>query len=157
MTGPLTGRGVLFWLLGFFGVIMAMNAYYITMSVRTFRGEDEQLPYLQGISYNQTLARRAEQNSLGWRAGITASRLTDGGVRLRMDVRDTGGRPVNGLKLAGTLRHPSDENRDHALVVRPVSPGIYEADVAGVPRGVWDVAVRAGDRPFEVESRLWLP
>ncbi|HEY1878254.1 MAG TPA: FixH family protein, partial [Rhizomicrobium sp.] len=66
MTGRLTGRGVLIWLFGFFAVIFAMNIYFIMVSSRTFRGEDEQKPYLQGVEFNQTLARRAEQESLGW-------------------------------------------------------------------------------------------
>jgi nitrogen fixation protein FixH len=157
MTGTLTGRGVLFWLLGFFGVIMAMNACYITMSIRTFRGEDEQLPYLQGITYNRLLARRAEQNSLGWRAEVSAARLSTSKVRLHLEVRDREGRPVRGLKLAGTLRHPADENRDRPLAIRPVSAGVYEAEVLGAAPGAWDVVVRAAGRPFEMESRLWLP
>jgi nitrogen fixation protein FixH len=157
MTGTLTGRGVLLWLLGFFGVVMAMNAYYITVSVRTFRGEDEQLPYLQGITYNRMLARRAEQNSLGWRAEVSAVRLSTSKVRLRLEVRDNEGRPVDGLKLSGTLRHPADENRDRALAIRPLSSGVYEAEIMGVTGGAWDLAVRAAGRPFEMESRLWLP
>ncbi len=33
MTGMLTGRGVLIWLFGFFGVIFAMNAYFIMVSI----------------------------------------------------------------------------------------------------------------------------
>ena len=59
----LTGRGVLLILAGFFGVIILTNAIFITAAVRTFRGEDEAKPYLQGVEYNRTLVRRAEQVS----------------------------------------------------------------------------------------------
>ena len=76
MNTQLTGRGVLIWLIGFFGVIIAMNAYFVTVSSRTFRGEDEQKPYLQGVEYNQTLARHAEQSALRWTAVVTANRKT---------------------------------------------------------------------------------
>jgi len=122
MTGTLTGRGVLFWLLGFFGVIIAMNAWYIAVSFKTFRGEDEQLPYLQGIGYNQTLAHRAEQRALGWRAAVTIARVSPGNARLQVVMRDAGGHPVSGLTLKGELRHPADENRDRPLVLNPVAP-----------------------------------
>ena len=78
MNRTLTGRGVLFWLALFFGVVILTNAIFVTAAVKTFRGEDEQKPYLQGIAYNQTLARRAEQVELGWRAVIAAERSGDG-------------------------------------------------------------------------------
>ncbi len=77
---------------------------------RTFRGEDEQKPYLQGVEFNQTLARRAEQTALGWKATITATRLVRGDVRIEITIRDRGGKPVAELGLTGELRHPADEN-----------------------------------------------
>ena len=46
MMRKLTGRAVLLLLVGFFGVIFATNAIFITAAVRTFRGEDEAKPYL---------------------------------------------------------------------------------------------------------------
>ena len=108
MTGHLTGRGVLIWLFGFFGVIFATNAYFIMVSTRTFRGEDEQKPYLQGVEYNQTLARHAEQAALGWQAAITAARLPGGHVRIEIRMCDRAGKPVAETGLAGELRHPAD-------------------------------------------------
>ena len=72
MIKTLTGRGVLLCLAGFFGLIFVTNAIFITEAVKTFRGEDEQLPYLQGVAYNQTLEHRAQQARLGWQASIAA-------------------------------------------------------------------------------------
>ena len=40
MTRTLTGRGVFLWLCAFFGIIFATNAYFVTASIKTFRGED---------------------------------------------------------------------------------------------------------------------
>jgi len=158
MTGKLTGRGVLLWLCGFFGVIFAMNLYFIMVSSRTFRGEDEQKPYLQGMAFNQTLARRAEQQALGWKAVITATRLGDGHVRIEITARDRTGRPVNDVALGGELRHPSDENRDRTLHLTQVTPGIYQAELPGISSGVWDVLVHSIDEhvPFDAERRVWV-
>jgi nitrogen fixation protein FixH len=148
---------VLFWLLGFFGVIITMNAWYIAVSFKTFRGEDEQLPYLQGIGYNQTLAHRAEQKALGWRAAVTIARVSPGKARLQVVMRDAGGHPVSGLTLKGELRHPADENRDRPLVLNPVAPGLYQAEIDRVTPGAWDAVLQAQDgAPFEVVQRLWL-
>ena len=158
MTMQLTGRGVLIWLCGFFGIIIAMNAYFITMSSRTFRGEDEQKPYLQGVEYNQTLARHAEQAARGWTAAITATRLPGGDVRVEIRMRDKAGRPVDGPALAGELRHPADENRDRVLDLVQTAPGIYQARHSRVSPGMWDVLVHANSvqSPFDAERRLWL-
>ena len=158
MTDRLTGRGVLLWLFGFFGIIFAMNFYFIMVSSATFRGEDEQKPYLQGVEFNQTLARRAEQRALGWKAGITAIRLTDGHVRIEITALDRNGKAVRDAALAGELRHPSDENRDRALRLTQVAPGIYQVELNGISAGIWDVLVHSADAhaPFEAERRVWV-
>lgn len=158
MTRRLTGGKVLLWLGGFFGVIIAMNVYFISVSSATFRGEDEQKPYLQGVEYNDTLARRARQAELGWTASISAARLPDGKVRIDIAMRDRSGRPVTESGLTGELRHPADENRDHPLKFAQAAPGDYQAIVSGVAPGAWDVVVQseAAPTPFEAGLRLWL-
>jgi nitrogen fixation protein FixH len=153
---PLTGRRVLVWLGGFFGLIIATNAIFITEAVKTFRGEDEQKPYLQGVQYNNTLAHRAEQARLGWRASIDARRLPAGQVEIQVELRHRDGSPETGARLAGELRHPADENRDRALRFSETSSGIYQATVQAAP-GNWDVLVsNAQGAPFQATRRLWL-
>ena len=153
---PLTGRAVLIWLGGFFGLIITTNAIFITEAVKTFRGEDEQKPYLQGVQYNNTLAHRAEQARIGWRASIDARRLPAGQVEILVDLRHRDGSPETGAHLAGELRHPADENRDRALRFSQVSSGIYQATVQAVP-GNWDIVVsNAQGAPFRAARRLWL-
>lgn len=159
MFGKLTGRDVLLWLIAFFGLVIAVNAYFITISVTTFRGEDEQKPYLQGIEYNRTLARHAEQAKLDWNASMSATRLASGVVRVAIAVADAQGRPQMQLKLFGELRHPSDETRDHTIVLRESGKGRYIADIKGVAPGAWDVIVQNASRtePFEAVRRMWVP
>jgi nitrogen fixation protein FixH len=159
MIRPLTGRGVLVWLIGFFVVVFAVNAVYIAISIDTFRGEDEQKPYLQGIEYNRTLERRAEQARLGWTADVRAVRVAGGHVNVVVDLKGRTGRPETDAKLAGELRHPADENRDRTLKLTEVAPGRYLADAGPVQSGFWDVLVNGGakDAPFETSTRLWVP
>lgn len=157
MTRKLTGHGVLAWLGAFFGLILVTNVFFITMAVRTFRGEDEQRPYLQGVQYNKTLARRAEQAREGWQASIGADRLASGAVRATVSINKPDGTPLDGIHLAGELRHPADENLDRPLKFREVAPGHYEAEAANIPGGLWDVLVFNQDTaPFRANRRLWL-
>jgi len=158
MTGTLTGRGVLLWLAGFFGIIFATNAIFITEAVKTFRGEDEQRPYLQGVAYNRTLEHRAEQARLGWQASITARHTMSGKVRVVVQLQQRNGAPQTQASLAGEMRHPTDENRDRPLLFSEMSPGVYQAELAGIARGNWDVLVsNQGQEPFQASRRLWLP
>lgn len=157
MKSPLTGRGVILLLCGFFGVIFATNIVFITLAVRSFRGEDEHKPYLQGVEYNHTLARRAAQAQLGWTAEIAATRLPTGRVRLAVIVRGPDGSARGGLALTGLLRHPSDENRDRLLAFHAVAAGRYEADLPGITPGAWDVRIaNQGVAPFQAGRRLWV-
>ena len=158
MIRTLTGRGVLLCLAGFFGLIFATNAIFITEAVKTFRGEDEQLPYLQGVAYNQTLENRAQQVRLGWQASIAAQRTAAGKVLVTVALNQRDGAPEDRASLAGELRHPADENRDRALRFSQVTPGLYRAELAGVAPGNWDVLVsNKGSDPFQASRRLWVP
>ena len=152
----LTGQSVLMWLGGFFGIIIVTNAIFITAAVKSFRGEDEQRPYLQGIAYNQTLTKRAEQAKLGWRASIDARRLPAGQVEILVELRHRDGSPETGAHLGGKLRHPADENRDRSLRFSQPSAGHYRA-TAQVAAGNWDVLVTNSEgAPFRASRRLWL-
>ncbi|MBV8979002.1 MAG: FixH family protein [Alphaproteobacteria bacterium] len=154
----LTGRAILLWLAAFFGVIVSVNAGFIWASVSTYRGEDEQKPYLQGVGYNRTLDRRAAQAKLGWVSHIEARRLASGAVRLVVTLRDRAGGPQSVAELDVELRHPADETRDHSLKLVERRKGEYVAQLSGVSGGAWDVVVStpAGGPPFEASERLWL-
>jgi nitrogen fixation protein FixH len=158
MMCKLSGRGVLLLLAGFFGVIFATNAIFIAAAVRTFRGEDEAKPYLQGVEYNHTLARRAEQARLGWRASVGDQRLASGAVLLTIDVSQPDGKAPEGLSLTGELRHPADEHRDRVLRFSETTPGHFESLLRDLTPGRWEMVVsNSRDKPFHAERRLWVP
>ncbi|HVZ67859.1 MAG TPA: FixH family protein [Rhizomicrobium sp.] len=159
MTREITGRQVLIWLVGFFALVMAVNTVFIAVSLKTFRGEDEQKPYLQGVEYNRTLALRAEQEKAGWRAAIGAVREASGAVRISVSLKRPNGSPESQVALKGELRHPADENKDRAFALTAIGPDSYRAEIPGVSAGTWDVVVTALDskQPFEASRRLWVP
>jgi len=153
----LTGCGVLLWLGGFFAVVIAANTWFVTLSLASFHGEDRVRPYQQGLGYNATLEARARQKAEGWQARLVLDSAARP-MRLRLTVTKPDGAPVTGLKLAGVLRHPADTFRDRRLQVRETSPGLYEAEIRDAGQGRRDAAIHAlGDKPFEVERRIWLP
>lgn len=157
MNRTLTGRHVLLTLVGTFGVVIAVNAYFVTRAVETYPGEDVQNPYLQGVDYNQTLARHAEQSATDWTATIGASRRTDGAAEITVAI-DSHGKPLpQGFAVSGILRHPADAERDQPLRFQASGPNTFAARLANVDRGAWDVSLSASGAPFEASRRIWLP
>ena len=106
-----------------------------------------------------TLARRAEQKRIGWRAAISAARLTSGQVRISVALTQAGGSPEANTALHGELRHPADENKDRDLALKEIQPGLYQTELKDVSPGSWDVLVSNTDKatPFEAVRRLWVP
>lgn len=144
------GHHVLFVLLGFFAVIIAVNTVFVTMAVRTFRGEEVERSYMQGLVYNEVLAERRTQAEMGWQAGMN---LVDG--VLILSIEDRSGAPVEDLKLEARLRHRVDMAYDRALEFSEREPGVYLAPVSDLGEMAWIVSVSAQNQPFEMEHTLW--
>jgi nitrogen fixation protein FixH len=160
MNAPLSGRKVLLLLIAFFGVIFAVNTFFIVQAVTTFRGEDEQDSYLQGINYNQTLAQRKAQAALGWQASVEPVGAKGEGTRILVRLTGPTQAPITDAAVKGLARHPSDATRDRALSCREAEPGDYICRGPRLSEGYWDLVVDAKTKtsvPFEASARLWLP
>jgi nitrogen fixation protein FixH len=141
-----------------FGVVFAVNGFFIARAIATYPGEDVQNPYLQGVDFNQTLQARAEQAAEGWQATIAAKRVAGGAVEVTIVVDKKAGVLPADFSLTGLLRHPSDEELDHPLSFAASGPNRFVGHITGVRRGAWDVQVKANGRvAFEASRRVWLP
>ena len=147
----LTGRHVLLMLLAFFGVMLAVNAYFVVMAVTSFRGEDVPRSYRQGLEYNQTLTARGLQNELGWTAQVNKTE-----AQIILAFHDAEGRPLNHLNIEAKLRHPVDTARDLPLTFIQDSKGRYAADIKAL-NGRWLLVAKAqtDQQDFKFEYELW--
>lgn len=140
--------GVAFLL--FFGVVITVDAIFITMAYRTHPGEDVPRSYVQGLNYNETLERRRVQAELGWTARVNR---VDSEVLI--EVRDAAGDLVSGLAMAGRLNHRTDTSRDCALTFDERRDGVYVASLPCGGVGSWRLrALNEGETPFELEHEL---
>lgn len=158
----LTGRHVLLMVVGFFVVIIAVNAYFITAAVTSFSGEDVKGSYRQGLEYNETIAARNIQNTLGWK--VSANILEDftgdanGPKYIIILAKDKDGRVLEGLSFNSVLRHPTDLKQDRAFTLRPLGNGKYKASLEGLS-GSWQLRATADDgkNSFRFEHSFTLP
>jgi nitrogen fixation protein FixH len=154
----LTGRFVLFCFLGFFGVVVAMNAVLIHAATGTFGGVETASAYKAGLAFNREIAAARAQEARHWRVEASLIGISAGNAMLSVTMRDGHGLPPTGVLLAARLSHPADARRDRQLAVREFAPGIFTGTIEADP-GQWDLLIdvmRAGERLFRSRSRITL-
>ena len=77
----IAGRHVLWGLIGFFGVIFAVNAIFVYAAEETFSGGDTSDPYRKGLDYNASARAAERQAERGWQTDIAAMTAKTGGSR----------------------------------------------------------------------------
>jgi nitrogen fixation protein FixH len=151
----LTGRHVLLMVVGFFSVLILVNGIFIYQAVDTFRGEDVERSYRQGLDYNQTINARRAQAQLGWIADIdTLHEVRSSDEReLRINIRRKSGPSVAYDEMTGLLRHPVDTTLDIPLTFQGTNASVARASV---PSGRWVFIGTAfkGDVTFTFRKEL---
>jgi nitrogen fixation protein FixH len=159
MEPRLKGKHVLFILLGFFGVIFAVNGYFAYSALSTLPGEERGATYEAGLHYNTTLAAQRAQEALHWSHKsefLPASRVS-------VSMADAEGAPVAGLSIEGWLERPASGEPDVKLAFTEVSAGRYEAAAGAPEAGAWILAFmaqkpRPGNDPavYRAKERIWI-
>ena len=150
----LTGWHVLAGVCAFFAVVIAVDAGFTVMAIRTFPGQVSVTPYEDGLLYNRHIAQLEAQDRLGWRAAAGAE---PGQVALTF--RDRRGAPLRALSIQGRLERPATEAGRIALSFVEDGPGRYVAP-AGRVAGTWDLTAEARGPTggaFVAERRLTWP
>ena len=158
MIQEVKGWHVLVVLLGFFGVTIGVNAYFVMVALQTAPGEYQKKSYLQGLRYNEIIAAREAQSAVGWTAELETRNRHDGVFELTVLMKDKSGSPLSGLTVTGNLRRPARSEQDHALTFELSGEGRYAVRVPGVAGGQWllDFDANGGAAPFHAEKTLWV-
>jgi nitrogen fixation protein FixH len=154
----ITGRFVLFCLIGFFGVIFAVNGVMMTLAIRTMPGLDVKNGYVASQAMNREIGAMRLQAGRGWRADISV-KLDNRLAAAAVSVVDRDGKPVTGLEITARLAHPALTRADHRSGLIEHRPGLYLAEFPDVQAGAWTFVVeadRSGERVFASRNRVVL-
>lgn len=146
------GWHVLVGFIAFFGVIIALDAYFMVLAYSSFPGQSSANPYETGLRFNRELDMRAREAALGW--GVRAELAPDGAILLT--VQDRRGAPLKGLQVTASLVRPATESGRLSATFTEVAPGHYRAP-APAAKGGWDVMVHAANAQgqfIETQRRL---
>ena len=137
---PFTGRHMTAILVGFFGIVMAVNFTMARLAYSTFGGKVVENSYVASQQYNDLLARAEAQDALGW----TQSLKLDAARHVRLMITANGQRVAIDSATA-TLSHPL--GRTPAVPLRLVSDGqggMISAQPLAPGRWRVDLLVRRG-------------
>jgi nitrogen fixation protein FixH len=155
----LSGRTVLFSLIGFFAVVIGVNVTMMTLAISTMPGTEVESPYLAGIRYNAEIASARAQEARGWHLTSHVDRESNGRAVVMIEARDRNGTSLTGLALSVKLARPTDQRADRAFTLGERTAGRYAGDAVDVAAGIWDLEVeadRGGERLFRSKNRITL-
>lgn len=130
MTRRFTGWHMLALMLGFFGLILAVNITMARYAVSTFGGQVVENTYVASQRFNGWLSSARAQRMLGWR--VVSS--VDAAGLLHVTPGDASGTIIEG-RVRVVARHPLGRLPDQTLALRRVEGG-YVADQP-LPGGRW--------------------
>lgn len=157
---PITGRTVLFWILGFFGVIFAANGAFLYFAYGSFPGTVVDSSYKAGLAFNGEVAAAKAQADRGWQVAAHLDRSSGGAARITVSALEAGGVPVAGVSFVAKLSHPTAAGLDQTVTLNPLEDGRYTG-VTPQPLapGNWNMVIEAegGEgRLFRSENRVFL-
>jgi nitrogen fixation protein FixH len=154
----LTGRAVLLWFIGFFGVIFAVNGVLVQAATSTFRGMETGSSYKAGLLFKDDIESAERQQALHWRVDGTLKRDKAGEAVLDISARGTDGASLAGLTAVAHLAHPANANLDQTIALQSTGPGAFHGEAKAQP-GQWELIVdlfRGDERQFRSRSRVTL-
>ncbi|MCB1507930.1 MAG: FixH family protein [Hyphomicrobiaceae bacterium] len=141
---PITGRTVLYWLLGFFGVMFVANGFFIYFAMESWPGTVTESAFTDSQNFNTTRNEALDLPGLEWQAGVDVD-VTAQGLAIVVTLGDAAGNPVTGLELSGLVGRPASDRDDHVLTFAEVEAGRYRAEVETLGGGYWALSLR-GER-----------
>ncbi|WP_420404823.1 FixH family protein [Nisaea sp.] len=159
----LTGKHVLFTLLGFFAVVIGVNVVFIVVALDSWTGLTTATSYQEGLRYNIAIDQAAEQRARGWSADLTVIRDSAKpdsiSVTVSAVLADKEGKPLPLRTVTLSFRHPINERFDQAATLMPAGIGRYEGTADLPVAGNWDTRLTAmteGGISFRQDGSLWI-
>ncbi|MEM8811147.1 MAG: FixH family protein [Pseudomonadota bacterium] len=151
-SGQFTGRHMLLVMLGFFGVIIAVNLTMATIARQSWTGLVVKNSYVASQKYNEHLAAARSQKALGWKGAIGYR-----GAALEFTLFDQAGNPVLLDNPSVSFGRPAFEAEDRTVDLTYLGDGLYrlQSDLAS---GLWQVVVEGNHSKgsYRLETRLFV-
>src|SRR5438477_1282039 len=117
---PLTGRAVLFALVAFFTVVIAVNLLMAKLAIDTLPGTEVDSAYGASLAYKHEIVAAREQDMLNWKVEAHVERRADGAATVLVEARDSHGGLMPGVQFLGRFERPTDRRADQPVVLAEI-------------------------------------
>ena len=148
--GEFTGRHMLVFTLGFFGIVIAVNVGMAVVSQTSWTGLVVENSYVASPEFEEKRIAHDRQVAAGWESRFTYA----GGVATLL-VRDGAGNAVDLGPVSLLINRPVGGHDDANLTPARAADGSYAAPVA-LGEGVWEAMATASTDtgPYELHVRF---
>ncbi|MGB3832187.1 MAG: FixH family protein [Mesorhizobium sp.] len=150
-SGEFTGRHMLFIMLAFFGVIIAVNVLMATFARTSWTGLVVENTYVASQEFNHKAAEGRAQAALHWKGRLS---IAEGAVRY--ELADASGSRIAPRAVTVFFRHPAYEMQDRTIRLERAADGAFVSGET-VRDGVWIVEVDADvgrEAPYRQVERV---
>lgn len=146
---PLTGKKVFLLFAAFFGMVIVVNAIFITQALQTHRGVVTEDAYKKGLHYNDVLERARQQPDMQ-----TSVSFKDG--VLRWSVQDQDGAPIEQAKAHVSFFRPVQSGMDFDSDMEDMGAGVYELRPEFPEKGAWKagLTIEWDNKTYQVTHSL---
>lgn len=138
----------------FFLVFMTVDAFMVTVAIRTQTGLVTDNAYEKGLAYNQTIAAARRQETLGWTHDISIKNN-----QLIFSLNDKSGRPIAGAQVQAKIVREVQAGYDLEIPLVETSHHSYEANINFPMPGEWAIRIFSVSKntPYQVSSKVMAP
>lgn len=130
------GKTVLLSFIGFFGLIIVVNAIFIYTALHSNTGVVTEESYEKGLAYDDVLKRAETQpklvETMSYKAGT-----------LEWNIRDSHGNPIKNAAVQAKFIRPVQDGFDFEVSLKHISGGRYAAAVKFPLEGMWTAKLDA--------------
>jgi nitrogen fixation protein FixH len=155
----ITGRMVFGTLVGFFAVVVGVNAVMIHQAISTFGGLETESSYRAGQLFEREVAMAKVQEAQHWQVEAKVTTARDGNAALDIAARDAAGLPLAGMDASARFERPTDRRLDRPVAITAEAAGRFRGSIK-ISSGQWDLVIelsRGGERLFRSRNRVVLP
>ncbi len=126
----------------FFAVIFAVDAFYIYLSNKTWRGLVTEDSYHKGLHYNDVIIDEKKQRELGWNLRISYKNLKNKSGELEIFLLDKNHNKISDAEISVNFRRPTQDGVDFSKTLKFID-GSYRAKIEFPLAGQWDFIINA--------------
>ena len=124
----------------FFGVVIAVNIFYIYVAKKSWRGLATENSYQKGLNYNGILKVFEKQKDLGWDVKAKYIRSDKKSGSIHVDIFNKEKKLITDATVTVIFRRPVQDGFDFIQELK-FSDGTYQAKITFPMSGQWDVDI----------------